>query len=123
MDTLPLEPLLPSVKLLLEPLRPYFGATGPGDFSRIFSLLATAFALCDAVHFRYSSLLRPQFAIYCFLGGLADLVKLCGRPGPETGQKHRKSGFSQSCGPFWAKRPPTKFDRTLNAGTQNPVWG
>ena len=45
------------------------------------------------------------------------------RPGPQTGQKRRKGGFSRSWGPFWVKRPPTKFDRMLNADPVNPVWG
>ena len=39
------------------------------------------------------------------------------------GQKHPKSGFSRCWGPFWAKRPPTTFDRTLHAGAMNTVWG
>ena len=53
-------------------------------------------------------------------GGLGGLENFCGRPGPKIGQKHPKSRFSRCCGPFWAKRPPTTFDRTLNVGAVTP---
>ena len=67
----------------------------------------------------------PAVAIRDLLdfGGSGDLEKFHGLPGPEPGQKHQKSGFSWSWGPFWAKRPPTKFDRILNADPVNPVRG
>ena len=41
------------------------------------------------------------------------------RNGPKTPEKW----ISRSWGPFWAKRPPTKFDRMLNEDPVNPVWG
>ena len=52
---------------------------------------------------------------YWIFGGLGQFR---GRPGPETGQKRRKGGYSRSEGPFWVRRPPTKFDRMLNARTR-----
>ena len=54
--------------------------------------------------------------------GLGDFEKFRVLPGPELGQK-RRSGFSRSWVPFWAQRPPTKFDHMLNADPANPVWG
>ena len=43
--------------------------------------------------------------------------------GAQNGPKTPKSGFFQFWGPFWAKRPPTKFDRMVNAAPVSPVWG
>ena len=69
------------------------------------------------VHFALPrfGLLRSQFTIYWIFGGLGDLERFRGRPGPETGQKHRKGG-SPVLG-------LTKLDRMLNADPVNPVWG
>ena len=58
-----------------------------------------------------------------FWGGLRNSEKFRGRPGPKTGPTRRKGGFSRSWGPFCAKRPPTKFDRVVNADPVDPVWG
>ena len=44
-------------------------------------------------------------------------------PGAPNGPKTRKSGFSRSWGPFWAKCLQTKFDCMLNADPVNPVRG
>ena len=91
------------------------------------SVLQVAAPICVAqlsyvLHFRWFGLLRSQFVIYWISGDLWDLEKFCGRLGPETAQKGHKSGFSRSWGPFWAKHPPTKFDRMLNVDPVNPVW-
>ena len=76
-------------------------------------------------NFRWFGLLRLQFALYWSFGCPRGLFmgKFHGRPGPETGQKGRKSGFSRSWGPFLGQHPPTKFDRMPNAEPANPVWG
>ena len=44
--------------------------------------------------FRWFSLLRPQFAIYWFLGGLGDTEILRPHLGPEKGQKRQKVDFT-----------------------------
>ena len=72
---------------------------------------------------RWGQPVSPAIRDLLVRGGLGDLKKFRGRPGPETGQKHPKSGFSRSWGPFWAKRSLIKFDRMLNADPVNPVWG
>ena len=71
--------------------------------------------LSNTLHFRWFGLLRSQFAIYWMFGGLGDREIFRPPPGPETGQKRPKGGFSWSWGAFWAKRPPAKFDWLVNA--------
>ena len=75
--------------------------------------------------FAFSTYRPPSTAIRDSLvfRGLRACKKFRCRPGPETGQKRCKSGFFRSSGPFTAKCLPTKFDRTMNAGTGNRVWG
>ena len=43
--------------------------------------------------------------------------------GARNRPKKPESGFSRSWGPFWARRPPTKFVCMLSADPMNPVWG
>ena len=56
-----------------------------------------------------------------FWRGLGDLQKFRGRLAPKTGPKR---GFSRCGGPFWAKRPVSKFDHILLicADPVAPVW-
>ena len=64
-----------------------------------------------------------KFVIYWFLEGSGGLREILRPPGARNGPKMPKSGFSRSWGPFWAKRPPTKFDHMQYADPVNPVWG
>ena len=73
--------------------------------------------------FRWFGLLRPQFAIYWFLGDLGTERNFAAPFRPRKGAKTPKSGFSRSWGPFWARCPPTKVVCMLNADPVNPVWG
>ena len=98
----------------------------PGEFSGFFWSIGTAFALRNLVHFALLTVPPPPAAIRGLLGVfgvLGDLEKICGRPGPEMGQKSQRSGFFRSWGPFWVERPPTKSDRMLTAPRVNPVLG
>ena len=104
-------------------IEPYVSGRGgrnsapQGEFSGFFLPIGTALRCTTFIHFARSrfGLLRSQSAIYWLLQGLGDLEKFRGHPGPETGQKRRKNGFSWSWGPLWAKRLPTKVDCMLNA--------
>ena len=57
------------------------------------------------------------------LGGLGDIEKFCGPVRARNGPKTAKSGFSRSWGPFWARRPPTKFDLRAICGPSKPCLG
>ena len=94
-----------------------------GSFLGHRNRVRVAHELSYILHFRWFGLLRPQFAIYwIFLGSGRLEKKLRPHSGPKTNQKRRKGGFSRSWGPFWANRPPTKFDRMRNPDAVNPVW-
>ena len=104
--------------------RPKLGPTG--EFSVFFFGSSEPCSRCATFrHFALSTFWPPAAAIrnLLVLGGLEDLEKFDGRPGPKTGQKHRKKWISRSWGPFLAKRPPNKFDCMLNVGAVNPGWG
>ena len=64
-----------------------------------------------------------KLAIYSFLGVWGTERNFAAPFGARNGPKTPKSGCFRSSGPFWAKHPPTKFDRMLNADPLNPVWG
>ena len=103
------------------PFGPQLGATGWS--SGFFWPIETAFALLNFRTFCTFEVRPPAVAICDLLDFWGSRDKFHRHPGPEMGQRRRKSGFSRSWGPFWAKRPPTKFDRMLNADPVNLVWG
>ena len=82
------------------------------------------FAQWNRVPVAQLSMVWPPAAAICDLllfGGLGK--NFCG---PVRGPKraiNTKKWNSPVLGPFWAKRPLTKFDCMLNADPMNPVWG
>ena len=96
------------------------------QFLGIFWRIRTTFALRIFLTLRMLGGFTRVFREICYLlvfGGVWALGEILRPPGAQNGPKIPKSGFPRSSGPFWPKRPPTKFDRMLNADPVNPLWG
>ena len=117
-------------RLGTEPTKNHFGRTSapPASFGKFGIFLAHRNRVCVAQISCSDDVgwFHPSFSRYSlftgFCRGLGEFLGEISRPpGARNGPKMPKNVFSRVWEPFWAKRPPTKFDHMIYAAPVNPV--